>query len=174
MAKTSKYGFGKTSQGTELELPSLSDPDDPESPHNVCRVKRPGAQGLIAAGVLDNFDALTALVQSELVAPNETATGRRPTKAAPKRSDVELLKDEKENILSALDMVDKVILYCVLAPKVYPAPPDGEDRDEDLTYVDDVDLEDKMFILQFVLGGTRDLESFRKGTEGTMAGLATQ
>jgi hypothetical protein len=35
-------------------------------------------------------------------------------------------------------------------------------RDPSLLYVDEVDLEDKMFILQYALGGTRSLERFRR------------
>lgn len=39
-------------------------------------------------------------------------------------------------------------------------------RDQALLYVDEVDLEDKMFIMQLAFGGTRDLDVFRKGLEG--------
>ncbi len=167
MAK--KYGFGKVSDATDLELPSLSDPDDPNSEHNVCRVRRPGVQGLIAAGVLDSFDSLTALVQSEHVDPNE---GKSPQKKL--EEDADLIKNHKKEILTALEMVDKVVLYCVVEPKVSAPPAPGQERDPELLYVDDIDLDDRMFILQFVMGGTRDLESFREGTAGAMASLATE
>lgn len=67
-------------------------------------------------------------------------------------------------------MVDRVVVYSSVSPKVHPAPelkenPETgeteEDRRDDLLYVDEVDDEDKMFIYQWVTGGTRDLAKFR-------------
>lgn len=171
MAK--KYGFGVSSQLVDLELPSLTDPEDPKSDHNMCQLRRPGVQGLIKAGVLDSFDSLTSLVQTELIEPNEAPKGRRPG-AAPKKSEIELLREQKENIVASLDLVDRVVLYCVTQPPLTASPKEESDRKPGVLYVDEIDLEDRMFILQFVLGGTRDLESFRAETGSAMAGLAAE
>lgn len=161
-----KYGFGKVKDTMDLTLPSHEDPDDENSPHNVCRVRRPGVQGLIAAGVLDSFDSLTGLVQSEHL---DRVDGKNDRKKDTKE-EMALLKDQKENIMKALALVDKVVLYCVVEPKLLPVS-DGE-RDDEKLYVDDVDLDDRMFILQFALGGSSDLETFRKGTAESVASVA--
>ena len=58
----------------------------------------------------------------------------------------------------------------VVEPPVSPIPPEVEVngvlspglRDPDVLYVDEVDIEDRMFILNFALGGTRNLERFRE------------
>ncbi len=152
--KKTKYGFGKIKDSTDLTLPSHEDPDDPKSPHNVCRVKRPGVQGLIAAGVLDSFDSLTALVQSEHIDRVNGVQEKRQAERA-------LLMEDKESLVKALEMVDRVVTYVVVEPKLTMPPKNESERDPDVTYTDEVDLDDRMFILQFVLGGTRDLESFR-------------
>jgi hypothetical protein len=62
-------------------------------------------------------------------------------------------------------MADNVTIYCVVEPMVNPLPADGV-RNDDLLYVDEIDLEDKLFILNFGVGGSRDLEAFRLATDG--------
>jgi len=37
-------------------------------------------------------------------------------------------------------------------------------RQDDLVYADMIDIEDKMFIFNFAVGGTRDVEQFRAGS----------
>lgn len=42
---------------------------------------------------------------------------------------------------------------------------DGEERSEDVLYVDDVDFDDKAFIYQYVIGAVDDVAAFRRGSE---------
>lgn len=45
-------------------------------------------------------------------------------------------------------------------------------RDEDVLYVDQVSAEDKNFIFQFAMGGTADVERFRKELSSGVAGIS--
>jgi hypothetical protein len=169
-----QYGFGKVKSTFDLELPSLSDPDDPNSEHNVVKVRRPGVQGLMKAGVLDSFDSLTAFVQTEHIERADGKAEFKAEQAAKKQDQKSLLQDDPKKIIEALSMIDKVVLHCVVEPKLSPAPEREEDRDADTLYVDEVDLDDRMFILNFALGGSRDLETFRERSSGGVAGVAAQ
>lgn len=148
-----QYGLGRT-DATELLLPS----------GNTCLVKRPGVQGLIKAGLLDSLDSLTSIVQVEHIDAND------PKKMA---AAVSKMAADPARINEALDVVDKAVCFAVVAPKVFMPPPDGETRMEDAVYADDVDEEDKMFIFQFLVGGTRDVESFRKESQAMLGGVPT-
>jgi hypothetical protein len=77
-----------------------------------------------------------------------------------------------DNVEKILEVVDKVTCYVVIQPAVMPVPEDGAERDDEFVYIDQVDLEDKMFILNFAVGGTRDLERFRQEVGESLRGLA--
>ena len=63
------------------------------------------------------------------------------------------------------------MVQCSVEPKVHPAPEDEADRDDDLLYPDDIEDMDKMFVFQWVSGGTTDLETFRQRYSSNMASL---
>lgn len=67
--------------------------------------------------------------------------------------------------------VDNITVECWVLPPVLPIPDDEEDRDEDLLYVDEVLEEDKMFVFQWVTGGTSDLERFREEYQSSVDNL---
>lgn len=163
----SKYGIGASKEpAIELTLPT----------GDVCLVRRPGVQGLIRAGVLDSFDQLTGLVKTEHL---DRVEGRAETVT---RDEVIGVIKDPSKLRTILDLTDKVVAYCVLDPQVIRpvklgwAPgeepdkvkahevelPDSE-RDADTLYTDEVPLENRMFILNFAVGGSSDLESFRDG-----------
>lgn len=64
--------------------------------------------------------------------------------------------------LDVLEMIDRVVVAYVIAPKVTPAPPEGTPRKPNVLYVDDVDLEDKGFVFSFVVGGTANIVKWRE------------
>lgn len=148
----------KRNKGEELELPS----------GNVALVKRPGPAGLLSGGIMP--DTLMPIVQQAIA----KGKGIKP-------SDQQKLFDDPTKIADMLDAMDRLTAAVVLEPKVayhkklvvkeghqldrateeWEVIPE-EDRDnEAFVYTDDVDLEDKMFIFQYAVGGTRDLERFR-------------
>lgn len=129
----------------------------------VCQVRNPGPQGLIAAGVIHSLDALTGIVQNELIPSAE---------GAPK-IDVEKLLKNSEAIASMMHTIDRVVVHCVVQPKVEMTPSDVTLRKEGVIYADMIDLEDRTFIMQFAMGGTRDLERFREESAKVMGSVDT-
>jgi hypothetical protein len=168
-SKTRKYGIGGGGEHgptVELELPSYDEAGD----HNVCLVRRIGAQGLIKMKILDSFDTLTGLVEGK-IAEITGATTPEGLKA---------IAEAAPELKTVMDLLDKITVAVVVQPNVRPAPteeapdpkrPEGvpwDWRDPTALYVDDVDIEDKLFIMQFVVGGSADLSAFREGTSGNV------
>lgn len=155
----------KRSKGEDLELPS----------GNVALVKRPGPAAIMSQGILP--DELTPIVQEAI----------RSGKGLPPKKQAELVSDP-ETVVKMLDGVDKMMCVVVVDPKVRyhkyteedvslrgvaesllgkEIPEDDRNPDEWI-YTDEVDLEDKMFIFNFAVGGTRDLRRFRGELAGSM------
>lgn len=171
-AATSKKAYGNSWKTplTDLELPS----------GELCQVRRPGVQGLIKAGVLHSLDSLTSIVNAETI-PN--------AKGLPKQSVKSILQDP-EKFQAMMDQVDKIVVYVVVQPDVLPAivtqsmvgekfslddvgrDLTDEERDPEAIYVDYIDPQDKMFIMNFAVGGSRDLEKFRKDSEALVGGVS--
>lgn len=153
--KSKKYALGVASKKHELELPS----------GNVCLVTRPGVQGLIKAGLLDSLDTLTSIVQIDHIDANDP---KRMAQAA------QSLSQNAEKLLESMKVIDKVVCHVVVEPQVFMPPEGNEQRDPDRLYADEVDLDDKAFIFQYIVGGTRDLVKFRaelsKLVDGVPAG----
>lgn len=169
-----RYGLGSNKAAKELELPSLRDPDDPNSEHNVCLVRVMGPQKLIQMGILDSFDTLTEIVQLEHV---PSATGQAPRLAESTSELAEAAKalSGKTGALnSLLGVMDQVVCAVVVEPKVFPVPGDDEERDPEQLYIDEVDLEDKTCIMQFTMGGTRSLERFRSRQAEVVEHMGTE
>lgn len=174
--KSPKYGktWKKGGGSFDLDLPS----------GERCRVKRPGIQGLIKAGILQSIDSLTAIVQTETI----------PKAEGKPAVDVKDILADEQKFSKMLEMVDKIVCEVVLEPKVLPTlvqafDQDGEtlvgddgealmreieddERDEDSIYVDYIDTEDKMFIMNFVVGGSKDLAQFRQKSKDAMGSLS--
>lgn len=119
---------------------------------NVALVRVPGIQHFLKAGIIPNN--LRTLIMKGMAGETEFKLE-------------DMVKNE-EDLDRLLETFDKVLLEVVVEPKVAPVvldeegkPVPFEDRDQSLIYVDEVVLEDKMFIFQFAVGGTRDLENFR-------------
>ena len=51
-------------------------------------------------------------------------------------------------------------------------PENAMDRSNDIVYTDEMDDEDKMFIMQFAMAGAKDLETFRTEQASTMDAVA--
>lgn len=160
-------GWGKTKRH-DLVTPSGA----------TCEVKRPGINGLIKAGILESLDSLTALVSQEVI-PN--AEGRP-------KIDPKVILEDPSKFTDMLEMLDKITLHCVTQPTLLPIPmrevvdpesgePTGkqeevpeEEREEGI-YIDQVDLEDKTFIMNFVMGGQSDVAGFREESQAALEGV---
>lgn len=154
---------------------------------NTARIRRAGAEAFLAQGLIP--DTLTPIVEKAI----KNKKGMRPEQSR------EILKDPKQ-LGSLMEMLDRTTCYAVLEPRVVMPPTcvvcdeldtnaaeqhekqsrddyhefKAKEREAGVLYVDRVDLQDKMFILQFTMGGTRDLERFRQefgtGVAGLLAG----
>lgn len=181
---TSARNWRKRTGGIELELPS----------GNVCKVKRPGMQKLLEANMLP--DSLTPIAMEHIRAAE---SGGRPTKGKDSDLEAEIMDrvmSDPAQMTEIFRSFDKAVAMCVVEPKVQlhfrdVRNPDGtprkdadgvpeieeipeDERDEDVLYTDEIDEDDKQFIFQFVVGGSSDLDRFRKeqaaAVEGARAG----
>jgi len=143
----------KRSGGNEpikLELPS----------GNVCLARNPGMEMFLTQGLIPN--ALLPLVQQAV----QQGEGLKPEQTAELGSSPEMLSQ-------VIEFANAALVHCVVEPVVSPVPEFGMMRDPDLLYADDVALEDKVFIMQWVVGGTSDLERFRQEQAAAMAPVPT-
>lgn len=120
----------------------------------LCLVRRPGLQGLIKAGVLHNMDSLSQIV-------NEKHLNRVAGKGD--EINMQSFMDDEQALDDVMHVMDKVICHCIVKPEVHMTPNDVTRRKQGVVYADMIDLVDKIFIFNYVVGGTRDLESFRGG-----------
>jgi hypothetical protein len=147
---------GAKSQGAEVKLPS----------GNTALLRRVDPQDLIASGSLPN--ALMPIVQKAM----ERAKGKPRTDEEEAKEDEQLqqeLAQDPAALAQMMQLFDTVTLACVVEPTVQPTPANGAERDPELLYVDEVDFEDKMFITQYAMEGTADVEQFRGELEGDVA-----
>lgn len=163
---------GRTTPRKETGVTSVADWKDrpnelPLPSGKVCLCRKPkGLHDFLVQGTIPN--ALMPIVQKAL-------GGKRPQD----EEMAELLKNP-EALTAVLGLADHICVSMVVEPKVQPVPLDDdgapipmEGRDAwlkkqgrtesaaDLLWVDEVDMDDKMFILQYATGGTKDLETFR-------------
>ena len=157
-------GFGRRAVFS-LDLPS----------GYTVQVKRPGVNGLVKAGILESLDSLTSIVQGETI----------PKAEGKPEVDVKKIMQDPEQLQAMLSMMDKIVCFVVVEPKLSPKPtvldaegktiedPTDEQLDElrsdDEQYVDLVDDEDKTYIMNFALGGAKDLATFRQATQEALA-----
>lgn len=130
----------------------------------LCLIRRPGMQAMIKAGILNDLDSLTALVSTELLDDGKPANSVKPEAIR------DILKDTKK-AESMFHMLDKVLCFAVVKPEIVMTPNNRTSMKNGVIYAESVDLEDKMFILNFAMGGTRDVETFRKESTDVVASV---
>jgi len=174
-AKASRHGSSWRSPYSDLDLPS----------GETCRVRRPGIQGLIKAGVLHGLDSLTSIVQTETI----------PTAEGKPKVDIKAILDDSEKFGSMMTMVDKIVNYVVVEPSIVSSLrpvinpesglvredangepileeiPDAE-REPELVYDDYIDVMDKMYIMNYAVGGSADLAKFREATQDVVGSVS--
>lgn len=162
-------------EGTDLTLPS----------GNIALVKQMSPQAFMQSGLIP--DPLTAIIRKSI----GEKQGLPPTAMAE-------ISEDPEMLMSAMELFDRVLVYVVAEPFVKMPPTcdhltgevrcemyyntavhrDNKDpeyheyhegaRADDILYADQVDMDDKMFIFNWCLGGTRDLDQFRKELQGNV------
>jgi hypothetical protein len=120
-----------------------------------CRVVPLSLQELVFDGIIDDVDAVSKLVDSELIAP-KTSTRAKKTAA---QVGMDFLKDP--NARKAFEIMDKVLVAVIVAPKIYTNPAEGEEPDPSKIYIRNVDLRDKIAIFERVMTGVEKTAQFR-------------
>lgn len=146
----------------ELDLPS----------GNTCLARRIAPETFLDSGMIP--DPIMPLMQKSI----HLKKGLPP-------QEMKKLEQDPKKLVAAIQMFDRVLVYAVVEPRVELPPAcecgkreadvihldsdtDGfhayrqsEERKEDALYADVVDLEDKMYIFQWCLGGASDIAQFR-------------
>jgi len=124
---------------TTLELPSGL----------VVKVKNPGGmQAYLSQGKIPN--TLLPLVQQGI------------KQGGVDQAEVGKAIEDPAAIADMLDLVNTMVIDTCVEPRVYPAPEDEDDRDDDLVYIDEMSDSDRMFIFNWVNSGVTDLARFRQ------------
>lgn len=175
--KKKEYTLGKA--GSTVELHDLTLPSGA-----TCQARRPGAQGLIEAGLLDSFDELTSLVQTKHIEPNtpKGIAARDKITEDDKEAATKALLADPEKLGTAFSLIDRLIAYVVTQPKVWvdylvkvkdATAKDGERIETDEEFAERqkeaervgaiparvIDLDDKMHLLEWAMGGVPDLKA---------------
>lgn len=143
-------------------------------------VRAPGLETFLKQGMIPN--TLMAMIKKAL----DSNSGKAKSAAQEKREMDKMFEEisaDPTKLQDLFALVDAATVYCVVKPEVKPVPlvevpAPGAKGDEPKTkwveipfedreppqgflYVDQVDMEDKMFIFNFACAGTRDVERFR-------------
>lgn len=116
----------------------------------IVKIKNPGGlKAFLASGTLPN---------SLMVMINEGISKGRATAPEVVKSDgtidTELMKDMET-------LLNEIAIQCIVEPEIHPVPLTEADRSDEMLYADEIPQDDKQFLLQWITGGTRDLEKFR-------------
>lgn len=138
---------------------------------------RLGMEGLLMAGVLGQADSLTAYVGKEHV---QRVRGAKGQPDGEKVNASSVMRDP-EALRSIVKLVDMATPHIVSNPVVHLHFTVRDDdttliipmaeRDKALIYTDQISFDDKMFLFNFAIGGTRDLQRFREESAAAVAGV---
>ncbi|MEG2887248.1 MAG: hypothetical protein RR853_08995 [Aurantimicrobium sp.] len=149
----------------------------------VVKVRNPGGlTAFIANGTIPN--SLLNIVQDTL---SDDLSKEEMVKKATD------LKNDMESIGDMMQLMDIIAQQVIVEPKCMPVPTEDDvtrhnllnpnDQvsspadlrdDEGTLYIDEIDGLDKQFLFQWVTGGTRDLEKFRKEHERNVAAVSAK
>lgn len=117
---------------------------------NRMRVKRASLQTFLAQGIIPN--SLMAIVQQSIKQGNSASA----------EDELKAILDDSTKLAELMDLMNAVTVFCAVEPRVLPTPADEADRSDDELYVDELDEADKTAIFNAAIGGTAELEPFRK------------
>jgi hypothetical protein len=141
----------------------------------LAQVRRPGVPQLIDAGVLDSADTLGSLVDQKHL---------KRVKGQQQIDPASLMKDSA-NLITVMQLVDKVTAYMVIQPAVAEIWVEemndegkkirrkirDDERDPNVVYCDVIGIEDRMFLFQYAVGGSTDLATFRERFQAAMGSV---
>lgn len=116
----------------------------------TCRIQPLTPEGLLVSGILDDISSLESLAQ-QLV---DKAEGTPPGK--PNLSDL----PDREDLAKLLKVINAIIPLAVIEPVVLHDPIPPATMEEGKLYASDIDLADRMAIMQHSLRGIENLARF--------------
>jgi hypothetical protein len=156
----------ETTSASQWKKNAGAKPVDIELPSgNVAKVKQIPMPTLLADGLFP--DSLAGFVR-EAINKDEAPAD---VKATADKQISELTKNPQD-LADVFALFDKILVLAVVEPAVLPVPEDDNDREDELLYADEVDMEDKMFIFNFCVGGSKDLDRFRAESAAAMGSMA--
>lgn len=154
----------------ELTLPS----------GQTCRARRMSIEGVIQAGLIDQLDSLTGVVDGYT---RQVKGGKGIPDGTPVIDDA-LLKDTAA-LTAIIGMVDDLVPHIVVSPKVVPHWSERvvgktkvrklipvTDREPGVVYTDMIGLDDKMHLFDWALGGLEAFSSFRRDPDSHVGNVA--
>jgi hypothetical protein len=195
MPSSGKYSFGtkNNKRFMELDLPTV---DEETGKHHTVLVRRPDPMMMVNAGLLDEFDSLTSLVGLHI----EEVEGKTSQQA--QQDQLKAFASNISAIRDGVRLMDQLVCAVVVEPEVrrpylietdsdgklkrdpngnyvYATNPIGgeialldAERNPDIVYTDEIPDINKTFIMNYAVGGTQDLEAFRKELDRTVATMA--
>src|SRR3954468_1066631 len=139
----------------------------------TCHARRVGMEGIMSAGLLGDADSLSSYVGTKHI-----RRVRGGKKADGEVINARSIATDPEALKRIIFLVDRAVPVIVAQPvvmthfeyqddnttKMIPA----EERVPGQVYTDMIGLEDKMFLFNFAIGGTRDLERFRSESDAAV------
>lgn len=142
----------------------------------TCQAKRLGMVGIVEAGLLGDADTLTAFVDSKHVKRVRGGKG-----ADRDEINVASLMKDPDELKKVIMLVDRATPHIVMDPVVrlhFTDEKDGStlripdaDREAGVVYTDQIGFEDKMYLFNWAVGGTADVERFRSESSDAVAGV---
>lgn len=132
---------------------------------NVCEAINKGLNTFVEEGLIPN--SLMGIVGKAL------EEGKEMTAV-----DIKAVSEDPDTLRDTIKLMNAITVGCVINPEILSnLNKDGEvirlqDRDPEGLYVDTLDDTDKLFVFQWVTGGTRDVERFRREQANAVASVA--
>lgn len=150
--------YAPTAWGADEGIGTLVDLELPSG--QLVLAQRPGPEGLMAAGMLDDLDMLAGMLP---------ANG----KPAIKKLDLKQLSTNAKGLQQAMALLNRVTVHVVIKPELTPEPENPADKVRGNIYPSSVGMEDKVFLFNWACGGTRDLSRFREQFTQSVENVAT-
>lgn len=141
----------KSRNRAELELPSGA---------VILAKGLTGMRAFLKSGVIPNN--LMVIIQESL------DKGKEPDLDSLLQPTGEEGKVSQESIDDMLTLIDNVTVETWLLPPTALPPTKEEERSDEVLYTDEIDDQDKLFVFQWAIGGSDDLETFRQEQNASM------
>lgn len=151
--------YAPTVWGSEDNSGALVDLQLPSG--QVVLAQRPGPQGLMAAGMLDDLDVLSTILPKIMGGKKD------------QQFDPSVIVKNPAMLREAMKLMDRVLVHVVQKPVLTPEPDDPRDKERGKIYPSSVGQQDKAFIFNWAVGGTQDLARFQSEYAESVAGVDT-